>query len=168
MRRTIFTNSMNKMILYSIFIVIAFSGIGLVVAQSDAINFTAFDINGNKIILSNYYDKLILLDFWATWCPPCKKEIPNLIDIKNTFKNQKFEIISVNGYERGEDSIAAKFVRDNNMNWIHIIDKKLGAEIAGKYNVQYIPAIFIIKNGKIVEANLRGEELKRRIGELLK
>ena len=52
-----------------------------------AIDFTAVDTSGNTIKLSDFYDKVILLDFWGTWCGPCKKEIPNLIDIKNWLKN---------------------------------------------------------------------------------
>lgn len=135
---------------------------------TNAIDFSAMDINGRTIRLSDFNNKVIVLDFWATWCPPCRGEIPNLIDIKTTFKNRNFEIISVNGFERGEDSQAVKFVKDNQMEWIHIINKQTGGEIANKYQVEFLPTMFIIKNGKIVAVGLRGAELKAKLQELLK
>ncbi len=134
---------------------------------SNAIDFTAVDINGKNIRLSDFNNKVVVLDFWATWCPPCRKEIPNLIDIKKTFKNKNFEIISIDGFERNSDAEAVKFVRDNGMDWIHIVNKTIGGDIANKYQIQYIPTMFILKKGKIVAVGLRGEELKKKIQELL-
>jgi len=131
-----------------------------------AIDFTAVDINGNEIKLSDFYDKVILLDFWGTWCGPCKKEIPNLIDIKNTFKNDDFEIISI-ALERGNYETAKRFVKDKRMNWVHVIDKPKGIELAQKYNIYFVPHVFIIKKGKIVAVHLKGSALKSKIGELV-
>lgn len=132
----------------------------------DAINFTAVDISGENIELFAYKDKVVLLDFWATWCGPCRREIPNLIDIKNTFKNLPFEIISI-ALERGNIDYARLFVKDQKMDWIHIIDLTTGKQIAEKYHIMYIPSIFLIKNGKILASDLRGEELKEKIKQLL-
>ncbi|MCU0289550.1 MAG: TlpA family protein disulfide reductase [Acidobacteria bacterium] len=132
----------------------------------EAINFTAVDIAGNSVELFSYKDKLILLDFWATWCGPCRREIPNIIDIKETFKNSPFEIISI-ALENGKIDYAKKFVKEQKMNWVHIIDLIKGQQIAEKYNVMYIPAVFLIRNGKILSSGLRGEELKEKIKQLL-
>jgi len=132
-----------------------------------AVEFTAQDINGNVVRLSDHNDKVILLDFWATWCGPCRREIPNLIAIKKEFKNKNFEIISIDGFERKGDEPAKQFVKDNKMDWIHIIDRKVGYDISEKYKVEYIPTMYLIKNGKIVASKLRGEELKNKLKELL-
>ncbi len=134
----------------------------------DAVDFTAVDIDGKRIRLSDFYDKVVLLDFWATWCPPCRREIPTLIEIKKTFKHKNFEIISIDGFERSDNARAFRFVREKRMNWIHIIDKEKGKEIARKYGVEYIPAVFVIKNGKIAASGLRGPELIAAIKELVK
>ncbi|MCP5108018.1 MAG: TlpA family protein disulfide reductase, partial [bacterium] len=124
------------------------------------------DIAGNKVNLYGYKDKVVLLDFWATWCGPCRKEIPTLVDIKKTYGDAGFEIVSI-ALERGNDAGAKKFVKENKMNWVHIINEKTGREIAQKYEIQYIPTMYLIKNGKILATGLRGEALKTKIKELL-
>ena len=134
--------------------------------DQEAIDFTAVDIAGNKIKLSDFNDRVVVLDFWATWCGPCRREIPNLIDIKNTFKNKKFEIISI-ALERGSEEAAIRFVKENRMNWVHIVDKQHAVSLAEKYQVMYIPSMFVIKNGKILASDLRGDELKNKIKELV-
>jgi thiol-disulfide isomerase/thioredoxin len=156
---------MKKLVFHIIMMIIAVTVVNA--AEQSIINFTATDIDGRKITLSDFNNKVVILDFWATWCPPCRQEIPNLIDIKNTYKNKNFEIISVDGFERNSDDAAVKFVKENKMNWIHIIDRKVGSDLADKYKIQYIPTMYLIKNGKIVATGLRGEELKKKVGELL-
>jgi thiol-disulfide isomerase/thioredoxin len=141
------------------------SGIG----SQGLIDFEARDIHGNRIKLSDYNDRVVVLDFWATWCGPCRREIPHLINLKKEFNNpNKFEIISVNGFERRSDQAAIKFVKEKKMNWVHIIDKKVGYDISEKYRVQFIPTVYVIDKGKIVASNLKGAALKQKIKELVR
>lgn len=160
-----------KKIVLSIMIIIVVMIVGFSIGvqgatSSDAIDFSAMDMNGKRITLSDYKDKVIILDFWATWCPPCRAEIPNLKSIKEKFRNKKFEIISIAGFERNNSGIV-NFIRDNQMDWIHIIDKTTAFEIAQKYNVTLIPTVYVIKNGKIIASELRGKELENSITRLL-
>lgn len=132
----------------------------------EAANFSATDINGKTVELNGYKDKVILLDFWATWCGPCRREIPNLVDIKKNYANDPFEIVSI-ALERGPEADAKAFVEKYGMNWVHIIDNNKGREIANQYKIMYIPTMYIIKNGKILATGLRGEALKTKLKELL-
>ncbi|MCP5053458.1 MAG: TlpA family protein disulfide reductase [bacterium] len=160
---------MKKLVLHLALAVLMVSGLMALDAGSKAIDFSARDINGNTIKLSDYGDKVILLDFWATWCGPCRREIPNLVDIKKSFKGKNFEIISVNGFERGSVEKAVKFVKDNKMDWVHVIDKKnIAYNISEDYEVEHIPTMYIIQSGKILAANLRGPELKAKLKQIVK
>ncbi|MEN8153762.1 MAG: TlpA disulfide reductase family protein [Acidobacteriota bacterium] len=155
---------MKKILLIIILIIIPI----FVSAQvSEPVNFSAGDIKGNTIELDEYKGKVVILDFWATWCPPCRREIPNLKEIYKTHKNDKFEIISI-ALERKPKDFAINFVKEWKMDWVHIIDMQKGREIAKKYKIMYIPTMYIInKKGEIVASGLRGEQLKKKIGELL-
>jgi peroxiredoxin len=130
-------------------------------------DFSAKDIAGNAVKLSDLKGKVVLLDFWATWCPPCRVEIPNLLGIFRQFKNKDFVLISVS---LDRDLQAARsFVKDKEMDWVHIIDMEAGREIATLYQVEYIPSTFVIgRKGQIEARQLRGDELKNKIAALLK
>jgi len=130
-------------------------------------DFTVTDISGAKLTLSGLKGKVVLLDFWATWCPPCRAEVPNLIDIQKSFKNRKFVLLSVS-LDRDLDA-ARKFVADKGMDWVHVIDRQAGSELAEKYQVEYIPSTYVIdRQGKIAATQLRGSALKDKIADLLK
>jgi len=130
-------------------------------------DFKAKDISGLDVTLSELKGKVVLLDFWATWCPPCRVEVPNLREIYRKFKDEDFALISVS-LDRDLQA-ARKFVKDKEMDWVHIIDWKAGREIATLYQVEYIPSTFVIgRKGKIEARQLRGDELKNKIAALLK
>ena len=136
-------------------------------ADSQPPDFESKDIAGKAVKLSNLKGKVVLLDFWATWCPPCRVEIPNLLGIFRQFKNKDFVLISVS-LDRDLQA-ARKFVKDKEMDWVHIIDMEAGREIATLYQVEYIPSTFVIgRKGKIEARQLRGDELKNKIASLLK
>jgi peroxiredoxin len=130
-------------------------------------DFSAKDIAGLDVTLSGLKGKVVLLDFWATWCPPCRVEVPHLIDIQRKFANRNFVLLSIS-LDRDLQA-ARKFVADKEMDWVHIIDWEAGRAIAEKYAVSYIPSTFVInRQGKIAASQLRGNALKDKIEELLK
>ncbi len=130
-------------------------------------DFSAKDIAGLDVTLSGLKGKVVLLDFWATWCPPCRVEVPHLIDIQRKFAGKNFVLLSVS-LDRDLQA-ARQFVADKEMDWVHIIDLEAGRAIAEKYQVSYIPSTFVInRQGKIAASQLRGNELKEKIAELLK
>jgi thiol-disulfide isomerase/thioredoxin len=130
-------------------------------------DFSAKDISGLAVKLSDLKGKVVLLDFWATWCPPCRVEIPHLLEINRKFKDKEFVLISVS-LDRDLQA-ARRFVKDKKMDWEHIIDWEAGQKIATLYQVEYIPSTFLIgRTGKIEARQLRGDELKNKIAALLK
>jgi peroxiredoxin len=136
-------------------------------ADDDAPDFSVKDISGRTVRLSSLKGKILLLDFWATWCPPCRVEIPHLLGIHRQFRDKEFVLISVS-LDRDLQA-ARQFVKDKEMDWVHIIDWEAGRAIANLYQVEYIPSTFVInRKGKIEARQLRGDELKNKIGALLK
>jgi len=152
-----------SMLIITLGLVFAFA---LQAADTPANNFTFTDMNGQERELSSFKGKVVILDFWATWCKPCVREIPTLLDIYKNYNKEGLEIIGVS-----LDSNMSKtrnFVKANKMNWIHILDKEANTKLAKMYKVMYIPDMFIInKEGKIVARGLRGESLKEAIKKLV-
>ncbi|MAS93231.1 MAG: hypothetical protein CMO55_08550 [Verrucomicrobiales bacterium] len=121
------------------------------------------DLEGNEVDTTKMTDKVILVDFWATWCGPCVAEMPNVIAAYNELHEEGFEVIGISLDE--EKSAVEKFVSDNNMPWPQYFDGKgWGNELAQKYGISGIPATFLIgKDGTIVASNLRGPALEEAV-----
>lgn len=136
-------------------------------AGSTPPDFTVTDIAGVEHTLSKLKGNVVLLDFWATWCPPCRVEVPHLIDIQKRFGDRKFVLISIS-LDRDLEA-ARRFVKDKGMDWLHVIDSRAARELAEKYEVSFIPSTFVIdRRGKIAATQLRGSGLKDKISALLK
>jgi len=130
----------------------------------------AFNSPDGKVIkLSDLRGKIVLVDFWASWCRPCRMENPNVVAAYKKFKDKGFTIYSVS-----LDQDAAKWkgaIQQDGLEWPnHVSDLKGWQSVAAMmYGVQGIPAQFLLdKDGKIVAKNLRGEQLEEKLGELLK
>jgi len=130
-------------------------------------DFNVTDISGAELTLSGLKGKVVLLDFWATWCPPCRAEIPNLIDIQKRFGDKKFVLISIS-LDRDLNA-ARRFVREKGMDWVHVIDAEAASDLAEKYRIEYIPTTYVIdRTGRIAAMQLRGGSLRDKIAELLR
>jgi len=117
-----------------------------------ATNFTLKDLNNNDVSLFDFKGNIIVLNFWATWCPPCKAEIPDFVEVYKTYKDKG---VSFLGVSVDEDLNALKqFALDYNINYTVVVDNK-NANIASKWNVTAIPTTYFIdKNGNIVDWNI--------------
>ncbi|MGE5683237.1 MAG: redoxin domain-containing protein [Bacillota bacterium] len=127
-------------------------------------------IKGEKMKLSDFRGKIVLLDFWGTWCGPCVGEIPNLKNAYKQFKDKGFEIISIssdliNG--RKDKEYLKKFTDEKEMSWNHVLDAGM---IHAAYKINHWPTLYLIdKDGKIIrnETSLRGSSLEKTLGEVL-
>jgi peroxiredoxin len=122
---------------------------------------------GKTIPLSSLRGKYVLVDFWASWCRPCRMENPNVVRMYNRFKGKGFEVYSVS-LDDNKDSWT-KAINDDKLLWTHVSDlKKWNASVVPMYNIESIPyTVLLDKDGKIIAKNLRGEQLESKLAELM-
>jgi peroxiredoxin len=130
-------------------------------------NFNQESSSGTVINLESYKGNIVLLDFWASWCAPCRKEHPNLIKIYDQFKDKKFTILSISLDSEKENWLTA--ISKDKLTWTQISDLKgQQNDIAIQYGVQSVPANFLIDSkGIIIGKNLTTEELKEKLVEIV-
>ena len=135
------------------------------------IDFTQKDVDGNDFKMSSLIGsaKIIILDFWASWCPDCRKENPNLVKIYNEFKDKGLDIVSIS---LDTDEVAwKKAIADDNLTWKNHVSDLQGWRnaVAEQYTIAFIPQNLILdSNGIILEKNLSGDKMKDFISSYLK
>lgn len=125
------------------------------------------DEKGNAVSLANFKGKYLLVDFWASWCQPCRMENPNVVKMYDKFKGKGFEILSVSLDQ--DESAWKKAIKDDGLIWNHVTDLAYSQQtLATAYNVQAIPMTYLLDhNGVIIAKNLRGKELEDKLAALL-
>jgi len=129
-------------------------------------DFTMNDPEGKPIQLSSLKGKVVLVDFWASWCGPCRQENPNVVKLYQQYHSKGFEILGVSLDKTKEDWLKA--IKDDNLTWIHVSDLQFWQNAAARlYGVNAIPQSFLLdKDGKIIGKGLRGEQLAKKMMEL--
>ena len=140
---------------------------------ADLVDISLKDGNGNVVSVSELCQsgKWVLVDFWATWCGPCRGEIPHLVDAYAEYAPKGLEIYGISFDRNGDEAKWQKFIEENNMSWVNVWGSgDDGSWAAGEaYNVSSIPTNFLFSpEGKLVAKNLRGEEIKRILAEHIK
>ena len=147
---------------FLLFTVVAFSQNLSTGSQAAEINLP--DLKGKNLSLGSLKGKVVLIDFWASWCVPCRKTIPSLKKVYSQYKEKGFEIYGISLDTEADSWKDA--VKHNGITWLQVLDAN--GETAGVWNVNYIPNTFLLdKTGKIVAVNPTEEELQKHLQELL-
>ena len=130
-------------------------------------DFDEKDVTGKPISVANYKGKVVLIDFWATWCGPCVAELPNVLKAYEKHHSKGFEIIGISLDQ--DQTRLTTFTMQKNMTWQQFFDGKgWGNKLAAKYGVNSIPATYLLDGeGKIIAKNLRGEDLEQAVAKAL-
>ncbi|MFL5789792.1 MAG: redoxin domain-containing protein [Flavisolibacter sp.] len=140
------------------------TGIGKIAPE-----FTQEDTLGHPVSLSSFKGKYVLVDFWASWCGPCRHENPNLVKTFNKYKDKNFTILSISLDRPGQKERWLKAIHDDGLAWSHVSDLKFWDNaVAKQYDIRDIPQNLLLDpQGKIIAKNLRGDDLEEKLGQII-
>lgn len=133
-----------------------------------SIDFTLPDTEGKPVSLASFKGRYVLLDFWASWCGPCRATHPELKNTYDKYKDKNFQVLAVS--LDTQKNLWLKAIKEDQLPWTQVIDLKTASnQVAKMYGITQIPQSFLIDpNGKIVSRNLKGEALDAKLSQLLK
>lgn len=134
--------------------------------EGDIIDLAFRPLEGDKVDLAAMKGKVVLIDFWATWCPPCVAEMPKVVKAYEEYHEKGFEIV---GISLDQDEKRLKdYIEENKMPWPqHFDGKGWDNELAKEFGVRSIPAVFLVKDNEIIATGVRGNRLEEKLKELL-
>ncbi|MEY3480216.1 MAG: Thiol-disulfide oxidoreductase ResA [Verrucomicrobiota bacterium] len=134
---------------------VAKSGLAMMEMRSKPLELSFTAVDGRKVDLADLRGKVVLVDFWATWCPPCVEEVPGVVDTYGKFKDQGFEIVGVSLDQ--DKGALEKFTAENKMTWPQFFDGKgWDNELAKRFKIESVPTMWLLdREGKLADANPR-------------
>jgi len=134
-------------------------------------DFNEKDLTGKPLSIANYKGKVVLLDFWATWCGPCRAEVPNVVAVYNKYHSKGFEIIGISLDRQPDKAKLESYTKENKMPWPQFFDGQFwNNKLSTKYGVRSIPATYLLDGeGKIIGKgdDIRGENLDGAVAKAL-
>ncbi len=155
---------MRKLVLAILILFTSFTGFAQPAVGQKAKEISLTDAKENKLNLSSLEGKVVLLDFWASWCGPCRRAFPDLKNIYSKYQSKGFEIYGIS-LDRDKNDWK-KALKEDQTSWLHVIDP-IGS-IVGIWDITYIPNTFLLdKTGKIIAINPSPEQLETWLQKLL-
>jgi len=156
-----------KQLLFVVLLFVSLAAVAQPAIGTTAPEIVLKDVDGKAVSLSSLKGKVVLLDFWASWCGPCRKENRHLVAIYPKLKEKGFEIYSISIDDDKTDWKQA--IAADKLTWLQVNEAGWNAHVASEWKIDQIPTAYLLdKDGKIVDRDLEGKSLERKISELLK